>query len=46
VEPIVELIVLLIKLVIYVAYFLPVLGARVLEALGVWPEWWPFGGVL
>jgi hypothetical protein len=46
VESLLSLVVLILKLVIYVSYFLPVLGARVLEALGLWPQWWPFGGVL
>ncbi len=34
----------MIKAVIYVIYFFPVIGARILQLLYLWPTLWPFGG--
>lgn len=45
-ESLIGLFVLVFKVIVYVSYFLPVLGARILDAIGLWPEWWPFGGAL
>lgn len=33
-----------IKVCIYVVYFLPILAARIMDWLNFWPHIWPFSG--
>ena len=40
------LISLIIKVVVYVSYFFPMLGARVLDYVDLWPTWWPFSPII
>lgn len=35
----------IIKLLIYVTYVLPLVGARLFQFLDLWPSIWPFGGI-
>ncbi|MGB9608758.1 MAG: hypothetical protein ACPL3E_00060 [Minisyncoccia bacterium] len=42
IQPFWPLISLLIKIWVYVVYFIPVLGMKFLKFLGLWPSLWPF----
>ena len=33
-----------IKVCVYVVYFLPILAARIMDWLNLWPHVWPFSG--
>lgn len=35
----------LIKVLIYITYFFPLLGAQILQFLNLWPTLWPFGNI-
>jgi hypothetical protein len=35
-------IVFCVQVVVYITYFFPILGARILDWLGLWPHLWPF----
>lgn len=37
---------IVVKLVIYITYFIPLIGARILQFLGLWPTMWPFSPLL
>lgn len=39
-------VVFIVKAVLYVCLFLPVLGVRLAEWLGMWPTLWPFGIII
>jgi hypothetical protein len=34
---------LAVKTVVYITYFFPMVGARILEYFNLWPTLWPFG---
>ncbi len=36
----------IIKVVIYVTYFFPLIGARLLQWAHLWPTLWPFGHII
>ncbi len=41
--PLWAIISLVIKVAVYITYFLPMIGARILEYFHLWPSLWPFG---
>jgi hypothetical protein len=42
ISPLWPLIALLIKVWVYIIYFIPMLGMKLLKFLGLWPSLWPF----
>lgn len=41
-QPIWPLVIFIIKVWIYIVYFIPMLGIKLLKYLGLWPNLWPF----
>ena len=35
-----------IKAIVYLCYFFPLIGARILQWLDLWPTVWPFGFIV
>lgn len=42
IQPIWPLVSFLIKIWVYIVYFIPILGMKFLKYLGLWPNIWPF----
>lgn len=42
IQPIWPLVSFLIKVWVYIVYFIPILGMKFLKYLGLWPNIWPF----